>query len=86
MTLSTQKRLCQLRQGNLLRNDGGFRMIRQRVRTKREILRTLLARAWGSGLLLLTVTLSACGDWLPHVDLASPEGVRLSSASSQPAS
>lgn len=28
--------------------------------------------AWHSGLFLLVLTLSACGEWLPHVDLAPP--------------
>lgn len=32
----------------------------------------LLAAARVGGLLLFLVTLSACGDWLPHVDLAPP--------------
>ncbi len=29
-----------------------------------------LGRAWGGVLFLLALTVSACGDWLPHVDLA----------------
>jgi outer membrane protein, multidrug efflux system len=29
-----------------------------------------LGRAWRSGLVLLALTVSACSDWLPHVDLA----------------
>ncbi|MEP6889039.1 MAG: efflux transporter outer membrane subunit [Nitrospirales bacterium] len=32
--------------------------------------RIWLGRAWSSGLVLLALTVSACGDWLPHVDLA----------------
>lgn len=47
-------------------------MILQRVLTKREPVRMLLAFARVGGLLLFLVTLSACGDWLPHVDLAPP--------------
>jgi multidrug efflux system outer membrane protein len=31
-----------------------------------------LDRAWRSGLVLLVLTVSACSDWLPHVDLAPP--------------
>ena len=32
--------------------------------------RIWLGRAWRSGLVLLALTVSACGDWLPHVDVA----------------
>lgn len=32
--------------------------------------RIWISRAWRSGLFLLALTVSACSDWLPHVDLA----------------
>jgi len=34
--------------------------------------RLWISRTWRSGLVLLTLTISACSDWLPHVDLAPP--------------
>lgn len=38
--------------------------------TRQEVLRIFLARARRYGMLLLALSLSACSDWLPHVDLA----------------
>jgi outer membrane protein, multidrug efflux system len=39
-------------------------------RTIRDMSRIWPGRAWRSGLVLMALTVSACGDWLPHVDLA----------------
>ncbi len=39
-------------------------------RTTPDMSRIWIRRAWRSGLVLLALTVSACGDWLPHVDLA----------------
>ena len=40
------------------------------TQTRQEVLRIFLARARRYGMLLLALSLSACSDWLPHVDLA----------------
>ena len=45
-------------------------MIDALLRTTPDISRTWLCRVWRSGFVLLALTVSACGDWLPHVDLA----------------
>jgi outer membrane protein, multidrug efflux system len=47
-------------------------MLGRALRMKRAMLSTLPDQTWRSGLLFLTVTLSACNDWVPHVDLAPP--------------
>lgn len=45
-------------------------MMAECTQTRQEVLRIFLARARRYGMLLLALSLSACSDWLPHVDLA----------------
>lgn len=47
-------------------------MMGQSLRTRPDLPRLLCAVARCSGLCLLALTVSACSDWLPHVDLAPP--------------
>ena len=45
-------------------------MMGEYIRSKPEVLRIIHAGAWRNGLWLLVLGLSACSDWVPHVDLA----------------
>ena len=45
-------------------------MLGEYIRSKPEVLRIIHAGAWRNGLWLLVLGLSACSDWVPHVDLA----------------
>ena len=47
-------------------------MIDAPLRTTPDTSRIWLCRAWCSGVVLLGLTVSACSDWLPYVDLAPP--------------
>jgi outer membrane protein, multidrug efflux system len=45
-------------------------MTAERIGTRLDMSRIVRFCAWRSGLFLLTLNVSACSDWLPHVDLA----------------
>lgn len=45
-------------------------MIYPRFHNRSRVLRLLRANAWHSALALVALTVPACSDWLPHVDLA----------------
>lgn len=47
-------------------------LMRAGSRAQSRLSRIFRAGAWRSGFLLLGFTVSACSDWLPHVDLAPP--------------